>query len=225
MQTTGSDVSALSRHDTVAFVPQAGNYGESSFLPLGPAVCHSANATQTTATEPRGLLSTSSLDLPQTALSQSDMPPTSIELDQIYLSELYKPKRQRMSHKDPDPEWLVAQKKPFLVFAKELLEEETKLRRIGAAKEAAASEGFPLLRMLRWNTTNRIRAIAYDLCAGTFQLRASWTKSILISKFLEHIRELGPCISYEYCSIHCRFRIRSHGRRDFERERAAFTLL
>jgi hypothetical protein len=186
---THDHVSVLDHHGIAPFIPQANNYGESSFRPTGPSVSSLLNSGGGNH-EISQAGEAASVGSSQLVFSQSDLPPSATESERINVNELNKPKRQRKVGKEPSPEWLASQKKPFTVFAQELLADEGKLQRIASGKKAAAEAGFPLLRVaLGWNTTNRVRAISYDLFAEAFQMRVSWSKSVLISKFLEHIQE------------------------------------
>jgi hypothetical protein len=125
----------------------------------------------------------------QPGSTQTDL--TLTEEESINVDELYKRKRQRNSGTIPPPQW--TEKKSFAAFAQELLADEKMKQRMTDAKSAALSSGLPLLRVaLGWNTTNRIRAISYDLFHGSFQFRSSWSKATLILKFLGHIQACFP---------------------------------
>jgi len=107
--------------------------------------------------------------------------------EEIDLSGMHE-KKQKRQMKKASPEWLLAQKQPFHEFARSFLTAEVRAR-IETEKALAKRKGLPLLRFaLGWNTSNRIRVIAFHLF--DLQFPKSCSKEDLISRLLTSIVEI-----------------------------------
>jgi hypothetical protein len=179
----------LGNHARAAFVKQANNYGAAQFKPTMPSIIDNTTLDVNRPSINNENTSADSPDVLRVQLPSGTMiPPISDRSESLNVQSLYKEKKKKKTCMDRTPEWMLAQNKPFLVYADEILKDEKTMSRIAEAKKLAATSGLPLLRIaLAWNTINRIRAIAYDLYFKRFDVRPSWSKATLISNLLQHI--------------------------------------